>query len=143
MRSPEAARDLERLVPGLRAFAFDGGEGEGEGGESAASDSIGEALRESSCVFSTVPPTKREEEEDEEEGRVVNTDPDPSHPVDPVLAAHGTDIFSKNSNARFVGYVSSTSVYGGDLGGAQVDERSPAPGPEGSAAGALSATSGR
>ena len=39
--------------------------------------------------------------------------------VDPVLAAHGPLIFSQ---ARFVGYVSSTSVYGGDLGGERVDE---------------------
>ena len=117
MRSAAAASDLERLFPGLRAFAFDGGGGGGGGGAEAGGDEpLREALGGASRVFSTVPPAAGGEWAPAA-GSAAGSPPPLS--VDPVLAAHGPLIFSQ---ARFVGYVSSTSVYGGDLGGERVDE---------------------
>jgi hypothetical protein len=117
VRSAAAASDLERLFPGLRAFAFDGGGGGGGGGAEAGGDEpLREALGGASRVFSTVPPSAGGEWAPAA-GSAAGSPP--PLPVDPVLAAHGPLIFSQ---ARFVGYVSSTSVYGGDLGGERVDE---------------------
>ena len=119
MRSAAAATDLEKLVPGLRVFSF-------AGEESPLSGEALQALEVSDRVFSTVPPTRSGASDSDfpSSSSSSSSSPSPSPSsslIDPVLAAHGPEVFS---SARFVGYVSSTSVYESDLGGQTVDEDS-------------------